>query len=304
MRCRYCPSRCRRDGRTQYGVQRYKCGRCGKSFCEQRPRIGNMYTPFDRACEVATLLAEGSSVSSAARVAGLQDRTVLSLLEHVGSGCREFLRERVRNIDVSHLEVDEVWTFVGKKQASLGPEDDDAAMGDAYCYIALDRATRLVVAWHLGKRDMPNTARFILNVRRATSGKRFQISSDGWEPYEHAIELGLLDRASYARIVKVTNPGRVESVFGSPDTSQTETTYVERFNGTLRTWCKRYARKTYAFSRKWRMLDAALALSVAHYNFCRVQRTLGVTPAMAAGVARAPWTMQDLLRAACLRQER
>ena len=60
---------------------------------------------------------------------------------------------------------------------------------------------------------------FILNVREAISRKRFQISSDSWEPYEWAIEAGLSDVASYGRIVKVVPPGRVGAVFGNPDIS-------------------------------------------------------------------------------------
>ena len=175
---------------------------------------------------------------------------------------------------------------------------DPHTYGDAYTFIALDRATRFVVAWLLGNRDTTSTARFILNVRQAVSRKRFQVSSDGWEPYEWAIETGLGDRASYGRIVKVTPPGRVEAVFGNPDVDAIETTYVERFNGKLRQWCRRFTRKTYAFSKDWNMLRRALALQFAHYNFCRVHRTLKTSPAVAAGLADHPWDMGELLRAA------
>ncbi|MCY4593900.1 MAG: hypothetical protein OXC19_03775 [Bryobacterales bacterium] len=178
--------------------------------------------------------------------------------------------------------------------------DDPDTVGDAYTYIALDRSSKLVVAWHLGKRDMPNTARFTLKVRQATSRQRFQISSDDWEAYEWAIEAGLADRADYARIVKVANPGRVEAVLGNPDLGKTETTFVERFNGTFRQWCKRYTRKTYSFSKKWEMLEAALALEIVHYNFCRIHRTLRVTPAMAARVTDHVWSLTELLENACL----
>lgn len=164
-----------------------------------------MYTPFQRACAVATLLAEGSSVFSAAWVAEMQDRTVLSPLHDIGGGCREFLREHVRNVDVSHLEVDEVWTPVGKKQAAIEPRDDPGVMGDAYCYIALDRASRLVVVWHLGKRDMLNTARFILKVWAATLGKHFQISSDGGEDYGRAIEGDCLTKVTPDRTPAAPN---------------------------------------------------------------------------------------------------
>ena len=62
-------------------------------------------------------------------------------------------------------------------------------------------------------------------------------------------------------------------------------------------WCKRLMRLTYAFSKKWENLRAALALHFAYYNFCRVHRTLRATPAMAAGIASQPWRLADLLDA-------
>ena len=237
-------------------------------------------------------------MTSTAHIAEVQENTVSSLLVQIGDDCQDFLRSRVRNIDVSHLEIDEIWTFVKKKQRRVSASDL-GMVGDAYCYIALDRETRLVVAWLLGKRDATDTARSILNVREATSSKRFQISSDGWEAYEWAIEAGLSDRASYGRIVEVVTPGRVEAVLGNPDVSKIETTYVERFNGTLRQWCRRFTRKGYAHSKNWWMLQYALALNFAHYNFCRIHQTLKTTPAVAAGITGRPRTMDDLLEAAC-----
>ena len=97
------------------------------------------------------------------------------------------------------------------------------------------------------------------------------------------------------RIVKVANLGRVESVLCSPDLSETETTYVERINRTLCQWCQRFNRKTYAFSRKPRMLECALALAFLHYNLCLVHKTLRATPAMAARVTDHVWDIEELL---------
>ena len=137
-------------------------------------------------------------------------------------------------------------------------------------------------------------------MREAVSSKPFQVSSDGWEAYEWALEAGLGDRVSYGRIVKVDFPGRVEAVFGNPDVNQIETTYVERFNGMLRQWSKRFTRRTYAFFKTFGMLRCALGLNITHYNFCRVHQTLGATPAMVAGLANRPWSISDLLEAACM----
>ena len=301
MKCRKCSSsiRCQKFGRTPRGSQRYRCHVCRRTFSEPRQSVGNMYLPLERARNATNLLVEGNSIRSTARLSGVSIKTVSTMLTQIGQGCTNLLRARVRNVDISHLEIDEVWTFVGKKQKRV-KASDTSDVGDAYCFIALDRKTKLVVAWHLGKRDAINTAHFIYRVRQAVSAKRFQISSDGWEAYEYAIEAGLSDRASYGRIVKVTNPGRVEAVIGNPNVSEIETTYIERFNGTLRQWSKRYTRKTYAFSKKWEMLEAMLALSFAHYNFCRVHRTLKSTPAMAAGLTNHAWSVGELLEEACL----
>ena len=300
MQCPYCKSkRVCRFGHNPCGTQRYRCRSCRKTHSERRRAVGNMYLSLDKACQAARLLVEGNSISSTARCVGIEATTVASLLCHFGRGCKDLLIARVRNVTVSHLELDEIWTFVQKKQRRVSASDP-ATVGDAYCFIALDRDSRLVTAWHLGKRDGNSTLRFILKVRQATAPGKFQISTDGWEAYEYAIELGLSDRASYARIVKVTRPGRVEAVLGSPDLSQTETTYIERFNGTLRQWCRRFTRKTYAFSKKWEMLESALALGFAHYNFCRIHRSLRVTPAMESGLTTHPWSISELLERACL----
>ena len=73
------------------------------------------------------------------------------------------------------------------------------------------------------------------------------------------------------------------------------TSHVERQNGSLRQWCKRLTRLTYAFSKKWENLNAALALHFAYYNFCRIHRTIRVTPAMEAGITDRLWSMSNVV---------
>lgn len=100
--------------------------------------------------------------------------------------------------------------------------------------------------------------------------------------------------------MRVTNPGRVEPLFGNPYISEIETTYIERFNGTLRGWLCRLTRKTYACSKDWDMVEAALALLFASYSFCKAPGTLRKTPAMAVGLTDHRWSMDELLETACL----
>jgi hypothetical protein len=86
-----------------------------------------------------------------------------------------------------------------------------------------------------------------------------------------------------------------EAIFGEPDMGRTSTSHVERENGSLRRWCKRLTRLTYAFSKSWENLRAALALHFAYYNLCRVHGSTRVTPAMAAKVTDRIWKIEDLL---------
>lgn len=84
-------------------------------------------------------------------------------------------------------------------------------------------------------------------------------------------------------------------VSGHPDLERACTSHVERKNGTLRQWCKRLTRLTYAFSKKWENLRAALALYFAYCNFCRIHGKLRITPAMEAGITDRMWSLTDLL---------
>jgi len=63
---------------------------------------------------------------------------------------------------------------------------------------------------------------------------------------------------------------------------------------------KRMARLTYCFSKRWANHRSALALFFAHYNFCRVHKTLRhATPAMAHGLANSVWSVKELIQRVC-----
>jgi len=82
---------------------------------------------------------------------------------------------------------------------------------------------------------------------------------------------------------------------GDPDPSRVSTSYVERNNLTMRMHMRRFTRLTNAFSKKLENLKAAVALHFAHYNLCRIQSSLRITPAMAAGIADGVWGVESLL---------
>ena len=84
-------------------------------------------------------------------------------------------------------------------------------------------------------------------------------------------------------------------LFGNPDPSKISTSYIERQNLTVRMSMRRLTRLTNAFSKKLENLKAATALHFAHYNFCRVHKTLSMTPAMASGLAGEIWGINPLI---------
>ncbi len=214
----------------------------------------------------------------------------------------------MRDVPIQDVQCDEIWSFVGKKEGHKRPsETDTQEIGDAYTFIAIESNSKLIFAWHLGKRTLPHTEAFITKIRLVTGDSRFQISTDGFRPYVQAIDMILADRVDYSQVVKVYgkleggrearySPGEVTDivktpVLGNPDMKRSSTSHIERQNGSLRQWCKRLTRLTYAFSKKWDNLKAALALHFAYYNFCRVHSSLRVTPAMEAGITDHVWDL-------------
>jgi IS1 family transposase len=260
---------------------------------------------------VLSALTEGCSIRSISRMTGVHKKTIMKLLVEVGTRCQQMLDEKMRGLHFEAVECDEIWTFIQKKEGVLKPEERKAnpELGDAYTYIALDPVSKVIPAFHVGKRDSVNTHRFIEDLSRRIEGAT-QVSTDAWGPYSPAISRYFGNRATYAQITKfyaAENPGagryapprvsgtEITAVLGIPDYSKVCTSYVERQNLTLRMKIARFHRLTLAFSRKLANLKAAVALYFWSYNFCLIHRSLRVTPAMSAGITNRLWTLSDLV---------
>lgn len=91
-------------------------------------------------------------------------------------------------------------------------------------------------------------------------------------------------------------------MFGDFDPMTISTSLVERNNLTIRTFMRRFTRLSLGFSKKLENLAAATALHVAYFNFCWEPRNSHgpgnlPAPAVAAGVIREKWTVEDLYNA-------
>ncbi len=237
----------------------------------------------------------------------------MRLLVSAGKECEKLFARTIVNVKVKEVQCDEIWGYVGKKEAHRLPdEQNDESIGDAYCFVAIERHTKLVLNFALGRRSQATTDAFIEGLRHATAPERFQISTDGFQPYISAITTTLSDRCDFAQLIKVYAQSRegeqrcspadvVETlpklIMGNPDRAKICTSHVERQNLTIRMQMRRLTRLTNVFSKKWENLWAAYCLHFAYYNFCRVHQSLRVTPAMEAGATGRIWKLEDLLTA-------
>jgi len=241
----------------------------------------------------------------------------MKLMLRPGSKLREFLNVRMRHLELTHLQCDEIWTFVRKKQNRLtDTERDNDEIGDQFLYIALDQKTKLVPSYSIGKRSRENTELFMLDLTARIvvpevihPTNRPKINTDGWPAYPGAVDLAFANTVRHGLLIKSyvesSQPGR----YGPPvlanesrhamtsglNLNEICTSHVERHNLSIRTFMRRFTRLALGFSKKLPNLAAATALYSAHDNFCRRHETLRMPPAMAAKISNSPMTMEELL---------
>lgn len=266
--------------------------------------------PIEKRRQILAMLVEGSSMRSISRVADVSINTVSKLLVDAGNAAIAIHNETVQGVTASRIQCDEIWSFCYAKQKNVAKaKDAPAEAGDVWTWTAIDADTKLIVSYLVGGRDADYAIEFMDDLRARLSN-RVQLTTDGHKAYLEAVEGAFGGDVDYAQLVKVYGQGpegqrrysppecigaykRV--VEGNPDMAHASTSYVERQNLTMRMSMRRFTRLTNAFSKKLENHIHALALYFVHYNFCRIHKSLKVTPAMAAGITDTLWTMDAVI---------
>ena len=251
------------------------------------------------------------------RIAGVSINTVVKLLVDAADAAVAYHEERVRGIKGRReIQCDEAWSFIYAKEkrvpyAKAAPPE----AGDAWTFVALDSASKLVISYVVGPRDGGTAMAFMDDLADRITD-RPQISTDGLKAYREAVDYAFGGDVDFAQIIKEYGKNNQDDrkyspatcigmekvvVQGSPDLDTANTSYVERQNLSMRMGMRRFTRLTNAFSKRLERHCAMLALYFHVYNHVkphgavRTKLNNQITPAMAAGIADRPATLEELI---------
>jgi len=264
-------------------------------------------------------LVEGSSLRSVERKHQVSLNTVLKLLEDGGDMAIDFF-ENLKNLQCKHIQADEFHTFVGHRRLKREwavPGEAWNGNGEIWVYVAIDADTKMVIDFLPGTHEVYDATKFMKSVAaklartpHGTFHVRPLVVVDGLPAYKEASAVAFGTDADVVQIIKkkkdTDKNGRKlgrrrydgeEKVIlsGSPNLKVAHTCFIERMNLNIRMDNKRFTRKSNAFSKTLLNANRQLALWAMYYNFCRIHRTLRVTPAMEAGRADHVWEVHEIV---------
>lgn len=260
--------------------------------------------------QILNCLVEGNSMRATARLNDVSINTVVKLLCDAGAAFSKYQDETFRNLNCRRVQCDEVWSFCYAKEKNCPDEMKAKGGGDVWTWAALDPDTKLIPCWFIGKRDAGCAYHFIHDLASRLAS-RVQLTTDGHRAYLNAVEDAFGAEVDYGMLVKIygnTPEGgevryspaqcmgaRKAAISGQPDFKHISTSMIERQNLTMRMSMRRFTRLTNGFSKKIENHEHSVALHFMHYNFCRIHKSLRVTPAMEAGVSDHVWSWDEML---------
>lgn len=265
---------------------------------------------------------KASASVATVRMTKIAKGTILSLLGMIGRRASTYWATKMQGLPAVDVECDEIWDFIGCKEKIRQKKHYSEEYGDCYTFTAIEKTSKLLLAYHVGRRTTADTANFAERLYWAIGGHRCQLTTDGFLPYEHIIPAIFRGQIDYAQLIKIYgNSGdgptaryspapimsvKLHCVCGFPFPDKVCTSHIERHNLSIRMGIRRMTRLTNAFSKKRENHEYHLAIFFLYYNFCRPHMTLSkteekgghgkpTTPAMAAGLADHVLTLKELL---------
>lgn len=270
---------------------------------------------------VLAALCEGTPIRAVARMFKVGKDTIHRVIRETGEAFADYMDKEFRDLSCARIEMDEQWQYVGAhaSRMRLTAEYDpmDEMRGDFWLWACIDSDTKLVLAHRIGKRDWVTGKLFIEDVAERVR-KPVQIATDnlplypihirqafGYEGVNYGMETkvfgerqmldGTLARLRKNEGVRKMKTAKREAVIGSPDLGSVTTSHIERVFLSVRQELKRFQRKGLGYSKDIITHNAAVALHFGVYNFVRLHKTLGTTPAVAAGIEFERWSLERVV---------
>jgi IS1 family transposase len=166
-----------------------RCRACGHWVSA---RTGTAYagirTPEALFCQGSRQLAEGSSLRTTARIVECDKDTVSAWVPRLGRHCGRLLDYFFRCLHLSECQLDELWTFVYKKEERLTALEKLAGRyGDTWVWTAFDPVAKIVPAWRVGKRTVAEARRFISTLKTRLNEPLPLFTSDDLPHYADAL---------------------------------------------------------------------------------------------------------------------
>lgn len=293
-----------------------KCPTCNHIFSsKQGTALYRSHVADKEYCQVITALAEGTGIRATERIFGIDKDTVLRLLKDAADHCRKVSQHFLQNLHIKECQIDELWSFVTKKEKNLTPLDRVAGIfGDQWIWTSIDAKYKIIPFFVIGKHTLVNAIALIQGLKDVSDNHIPFFTSDQLPHYPEALlrvygitkkippdgksersrhpELIPPPSLKYAQVVKTRRKGKVvdiqaKAIYGDENdikeqlnsssvSRNVNVSFVERANGTLRHLDKRLARKTYCFSKNIKYHKDQMDLSLTYYHLVKPHKGLRI----------------------------
>jgi hypothetical protein len=302
----------------QYGQQKtwlLRCTTCRHTFAETRDTIFfRRRTPRQKIVSALLSLVERGSIRGAARKETIDKDTLCDWLKDAAQHAEALRPFLIHDVHLTQAQVDEIFTFVYKKQKKVQPTDPPT-VGEMMVFRGIKVESRLRLASHVGKRTEEETSKFIGKAKEVTDGQAPFWCSDGFDYgkalVEHYSQVVPEEESGkrkpgrprkhpkrqvdpdlkYAQVVKeydgqghlvaikrtmvIGSEAEALQMLNEAGTGKVfNTSYIERDNLTCRTHNGRLVRRGLTFSKAVKPLQWQCQLDDLYYNFCLPHRAL------------------------------